>query len=247
MKIIISVLACALLVHAAVVAANTVNIGKIGAVYPIVERDALEKIGERVANLDPSSLPSEDLIRQKHKDYRPPQGLVSLPRAEEDTVRHVDPTYTWDGPDIEIPCSIAVDTQAIGAQELQERCVAKWGEDEWQDKTVVLYPSGFTFNPLDYIKVNEVYVIINGDDFEQVAWLERSGYLDKLNIMLLLSEGGWVDMSERLMIPIFYADTRIVERFELRAVPSVVSAKGRVLEVREFDPVITKEKKEKAQ
>jgi len=39
---------------------------------------------------------------------------------------------------------------------------------------------------------------------------------------------------EKLKRPAFYADARIVKRFQLKAVPAVIVQKGTVMEVREY-------------
>jgi hypothetical protein len=40
----------------------------------------------------------------------------------------------------------------------------------------VLYPQGFTFNPLEYVSLSGGLVVIDGGDAEQVAWFKASPY-----------------------------------------------------------------------
>lgn len=96
----------------------------------------------------------------------------------------------------------------------------------------ILYPRGYTFNPLDYIRIPDL-VVIDGSDPEQVKWFENSKYSKDINIMLLITEGSYWSLSERLLRPVFYADQRIVERLNLKQVPSIVKQKGNTLIIKE--------------
>ena len=98
----------------------------------------------------------------------------------------------------------------------------------------VLYPKGYTFNPLDYVSFPNTLVFIDGSDPIQVDWLESSDYSTDANIMILITGGSYYDLFARLKRPVFYADARIVERFSLSAVPAVVHQKENLFEVREI-------------
>ena len=98
----------------------------------------------------------------------------------------------------------------------------------------ILYPKGYTFNPLDYVIYPKALVIIDGTDPEQVKWFATSEYDKRLDVTLLLSEGSFGAVSKRINRPLFYADRKIIERLKLKAVPSVVRQKGRLMEVTEI-------------
>jgi len=98
----------------------------------------------------------------------------------------------------------------------------------------ILYPKGYTFNPLDYVNYPKTLVIINGNDPEQVKWFAASEYDKRLDVTLLLSEGNFGAVSKRISRPMFYADRKIIERLKLKAVPSVIRQKGRLMEVNEI-------------
>ncbi len=97
----------------------------------------------------------------------------------------------------------------------------------------ILYPKGYTFNPLDYVTYPKTLVVINGNDPEQVKWLAASEYDKRLDVTLLLSEGSFGAVAKRVRRPVFYADQKIIERFKLKAVPSVIKQNGRLMEVTE--------------
>lgn len=98
----------------------------------------------------------------------------------------------------------------------------------------ILYPKGYTFNPLDYVRMRRIIVVINGNDRRQVEWFRKSPWSRDINAMLLLTDGGYQALGERLRRPVFYANRLIVERLQLKAVPSVAMQKGRFMEVREY-------------
>ncbi len=97
----------------------------------------------------------------------------------------------------------------------------------------VLYPKGYTFNPLDYVTYPKTLVVIDGTDPGQVKWFAASEYDKRLDVTLLLTEGSFGAVSKRISRPLFYADGKIVERLKLKAVPSIVRQKGRIMEVTE--------------
>jgi len=97
----------------------------------------------------------------------------------------------------------------------------------------VIYPKGFRFNPLEYVYLRETLVVIDGDDPGQVKWFERK-WNDRPDVMLLLTGGSYYELSRKLLRPVYYASERIVKKFRLSHVPSVVRQAGNVMEVKEI-------------
>jgi len=98
----------------------------------------------------------------------------------------------------------------------------------------ILYPRGYTFNPLDYIRFPQTIVVINGNDPDQIEWFEKSEYADDYNVMLLLSEGAYYHLEHKIGQPVYYASTDIIRRFQLQAVPAIVRQKGKYMEVKDI-------------
>ena len=98
----------------------------------------------------------------------------------------------------------------------------------------ILYPRGFSFNPLEYVFLPNVLVLIDGSNARQVEWFKVSPYAKDYRVMLLLCGGSYTRDMGKLKRPAFYADARIVKRFQLKAVPAVIVQKGTVMEVREY-------------
>ena len=97
-----------------------------------------------------------------------------------------------------------------------------------------LYPKGYTFNPLDYIVLHNVLVVINASDREQVTWLASSQYAKDYTTMLLVTDGDFWDLSHNLKRPVFYAARQLVDRLQLKSVPSVIRQSGRYMEINEI-------------
>ena len=98
----------------------------------------------------------------------------------------------------------------------------------------ILYPRGYTFNPLSFIPFRKTLVVIDGSDRQQVAWFAASRFNSDPAVTLLLTDGFSVDIQKRVRRPAFYATEPVVSRFRLAAVPSVIRVKGMNMEVEEI-------------
>jgi conjugal transfer pilus assembly protein TraW len=107
----------------------------------------------------------------------------------------------------------------------------------------ILYPKGFTFNPLDYIVYPRTIVVINGTDREQVEWFKKSSYFKNLNTALWITDGNYYDLATELGMAVYYANSSIVEGFNLMAVPCIIVQKDKLLEVTEVDVESRSQKK----
>ena len=97
----------------------------------------------------------------------------------------------------------------------------------------VLYPAGFTFNPLRYVSLSGALVVIDGSDPEQVGWFKDSPYGANHRALLLLSGGLAARLRDELRRPVAYLTEDIARRLQLRAVPSVVVERDNQLIIRE--------------
>lgn len=98
----------------------------------------------------------------------------------------------------------------------------------------VIYPKGYTFNPLDYIALPGGLVVIDGNDPDQIKWFEASQYCKNHQARLLLANGQAAGLTEKFKRPTFYLTDDIAKRLHLDAVPSVVIQKGHKVQVSEF-------------
>jgi len=99
----------------------------------------------------------------------------------------------------------------------------------------VVYPAGFSYNPLDYVSLPNVLVVLNAADEEQVEWFLNSEYAKEMRTMVLITGGHIQNLAARLKKPVYYLTDRLSKRLGLRAVPSVVEQNGRLFKVREIN------------
>ena len=97
----------------------------------------------------------------------------------------------------------------------------------------LLYPQGFSFNPLQYAGLSGGLVVIDGSDLQQVEWFKGSPYFQNHRAILLLSGGYAAELKQELKRPVYYLTHDIAARLQLMAVPSVVVEQDNKLTVRE--------------
>nr|WP_261936737.1 conjugal transfer protein TraW [Sphingomonas bisphenolicum] len=94
----------------------------------------------------------------------------------------------------------------------------------------VLYPRGFTFNPLDYVSLPQRLVIVHPRD---LSWaLKAARFTD----FILLTAGDALELSERTGRPLFILEERVKERLGLTVAPVIVAQEGNKLVLREYAP-----------
>lgn len=97
----------------------------------------------------------------------------------------------------------------------------------------LLYPHGFTFNPLQYAGLTGGLVVIDGSDPEQIEWFKGSPYFQNHRVILLLSVGYAALLKQELQRSVYYLTHDIAARLQLKAAPSVVIEQDNKLTVRE--------------
>ncbi len=98
----------------------------------------------------------------------------------------------------------------------------------------VIYPRGFTFNPLDYLSFSGGMLVIDGNDPVQVKWFKKTPYASNHRVRLLLSDGHAYELIKQLKRSVFYLTDEIAGRLRLSAAPALIIQKGDRLQVREF-------------
>lgn len=95
----------------------------------------------------------------------------------------------------------------------------------------LLYPKGFTFNPLDYVSLPQRLVIVHPRD---LSWaLKQARFTD----FILLTAGDALDLSERSGRPLFILEERVKERLGLTVAPVIVAQQGKKLVLTEYAPL----------
>ena len=93
----------------------------------------------------------------------------------------------------------------------------------------ILYPRGFTFNPLDYVALPQRLVIVHP---RNLPWALKTA---RLTDFILLTAGDALELSERTGRPLFILEERVKARLGLTVAPVIVAQEGKVLVMREYD------------
>tara|TARA_R110000868_G_scaffold219323_5_gene470168 strand:+ start:4138 stop:4821 length:684 start_codon:yes stop_codon:yes gene_type:complete len=93
----------------------------------------------------------------------------------------------------------------------------------------ILYPKGFTFNPLDYVALPQRLVIVHP---RNLPWALKTA---RLTDFILLTAGDALELSERTGRPLFILEERVKARLGLTVAPVIVAQEGKVLVLREYD------------
>lgn len=97
----------------------------------------------------------------------------------------------------------------------------------------LLYPKGFTFNPLDYVSLPQRLVIVHPRD---LGWaLAKARFTD----FILLTAGDAIALSEKTGRPLFILEERVKERLGLTVAPVIVAQEGKKLVLTEYAPPLS--------
>lgn len=181
------------------------DLGQIGNVYPIVERNLIDVFKSRAqARIDDGTWNKlMDKQRDALKKYvEHPIGL-KLPRAEKYGLTYYDPTMVL-------------------------------GQDIVDASGKLLYAKGTKVNPLDYRQYSRTLCFIDGEDDAQVQWVKKH-CLDPVQAKIILVDGPILDISRTLNVPLYFDQYGILIRhFGVKAVPSVIRQSGRAFAIEEF-------------
>lgn len=86
----------------------------------------------------------------------------------------------------------------------------------------ILYPKGYMFNPLDYVRYPGMMIVLDGTRKEQIEWFRKSKYYNKINVKLLLTDGNYYNLKNQLNQSVYYAFPDMIRRFKVSHVPSVI-------------------------
>jgi conjugal transfer pilus assembly protein TraW len=91
----------------------------------------------------------------------------------------------------------------------------------------ILVTAGARVNPLQKVKWPYAMIFLNADNQDQVRWARR--YLDahdRMYVKVAATEGDIAEAMKALEHRVYWADTYLLQRFGVVAVPSVVKQEG---------------------
>ncbi|HBN4705232.1 TPA: type-F conjugative transfer system protein TraW, partial [Escherichia coli] len=170
------------------------ELGTWGDLWPVAEPDMLTVIESRLQTLAQSGEMDKKMAEFKARVVRNSQ----RPPAVEGITRAVRYERRWFDPSVRVDKALADDRGNVFAQ------------------------AGQVFNPLDVVPFNETLLFINGDDADQLAWVQRQKP-DTLITRIILVQGNIPQTSEKLDSRIFFDQNGVLTtRFGISQVPARV-------------------------
>lgn len=181
------------------------DLGTIGKTYPITEPDMIEVIHNRITDKAESGE-----LDQLHQDMQT--------RSK---------NYARRPPGVVLPRS-----QAYRAVEINPLYTLE--QDIIDAEGKLLFKAGTKVNPLEIHPLTKMLCFIDGDDPDQVIWLETYCAQDIRNKMILVN-GDYLAVTQEMGMRLYF-DQRgyLVERFGIKSLPAVIRQSGRVLYLEEF-------------
>lgn len=169
--------------------------GKIGATYQFAERNAMEEIEERSAKVDWVAA-ERDLAQKLKGQYENLPGSGMLPAAVKDERWQVAKPYT-------LPFDVP-NPQSPGE---------------------ILYPKGYTYNPMEFITVPFSVALLDGTRKEQLDWLKTKLDLnqDVTPLTMITMLGGNYSLASEALKKKVYSGAKIARAGWCTATPCIVS------------------------
>jgi len=190
------------------IASAGTDLGVIGQTYEIAEPSMLESIHAKLeaAKENGELAKIEKDMKARFIAYANRPRGVSLPRTKTQTVRYFDPTVRL-------------------AQSIKDH------------EGNVLWPAGTSVNPLDYVAMSQQWIFFNADDPDQAAWART--YMERYpeQVLLILTQGPVLKLMETWGVRLYFDQGgKLVERFGIETLPSVISQDGKRLRIDEVVP-----------
>ncbi len=98
----------------------------------------------------------------------------------------------------------------------------------------VIYPKGYSFNPLDYMVLPFYFIFVDGTSEKELNWLKESGHLYRYDNLIIITKGNVWDVSNFISREVYAASKKILEYFKIKKVPSIVYQDKNYLVVQEI-------------
>lgn len=180
------------------------DLGTVGNTYPVAEKDLMSEIEERAAKVDWKSI-----IRRETENVKKNAGKggIFLPKAEKNRSFYLNMTYVLDHD---------INTY-----------------NQKGEITGILYQKGFVYNPLDYVKVKETYVVFNGKRQKEIDWFKAKYSLVPL-VYPLITEGNAIEIANHIGRPVYVLRDDMRKLFKLEHTVSVIYPEGKRMRVDEI-------------
>lgn len=106
-------------------------------------------------------------------------------------------------------------------------------DDIYDNNGKLIYPKGFTFNPLDFQTMHYQIIVIDGSSQDELNWLKKQNYTNNIKYKILISDGNYKKVSKVLGQHVFYCLPKITKKFNLKYTPSIVTQIDNTMQVKE--------------
>lgn len=98
----------------------------------------------------------------------------------------------------------------------------------------IIYPRGYTFNPLEYVNFPFTLVFFDSTSERELEWLKKSGLLERYDTILITTKGSVFDASKLTGRTVYLGDERILKYFSIEKTPSIVYQDGETMILKEI-------------
>lgn len=178
----------------------------LGTTYNIVERDMVELIKDKISN-------NPDMLKKNLEKARQ-QFKTKMDNLAPTVSRKITPAYTDDTFEADMTYTNKMDIRDYNG--------------------AILYPKGFKFNVLTYIKLPYKLVFIDGTRKNELDWIIKNELANSTGFRVLLVKGKYRVVRQYLKHHVFFATDQIVDKFHIRHTPSIAEQIGQKMIIKEF-------------
>ena len=187
--------------------ARAEDLGVIGKVYQITERDLIEAMKDRLRQMEKSGELAKKQDEYKNRvmsGIEHPEPIPGIQATETANTHYYDPSIVTDK-DI---------ADATGK---------------------ILYPRGTRVNPLDYIGWNKYLLFVDARDARQLEFSKKITAASDRPVKLVLVAGAPLELMRKWKMPVYFDQGgRLTRRFAITQVPAIVRQEGKRLRIDEL-------------
>lgn len=183
------------------------DLGVIGPIHEIAERDLIEVIQERLRFLEGNGelQKLEETYRQQVvSGIERPRPVAGIRPAESSKTYYIDPVFTLD-------------------------------RDVIDEHGRIMFRQGMRINPLDYAGLNQVLVFFEGDNKKQQEFVHRYLEEEKQPVKPIMISGAPLELMREWKREVFFDQGGVLSRhFRISGSPAMVRQEGKRLRVDEI-------------
>lgn len=183
------------------------DLGVVGPIYAIAERDVLELITSKLKNMEKTgelAKLQEDYKNKVVAGIERPRPVAGLKATETANTHYYDP-------------SIVTDKDIVDA------------------KGQLLFKRGTRVNPLDYIGWNTYLLFVDGRDEKQLAFSKKMMATSDRPVKIVLVAGEPLALMRKWKFSVYFDQSgKLSQRFAITQVPAIIRQEGKRLRIDEL-------------